>query len=162
MVAARIKRPRSAWILFNSTNRKKLLKNNPKLSFVEVTRLSAANWRQLAPEERRVFVDLRKADIRRYRQEFENLTPEERVALVQKREKKKKSVIKGAVGPYMFFVKDRHRKVRTTNPDLKFADIGKILGQEWKNLSEEHKQPYLKQAQEDRYRFEKESEALVS
>ena len=41
----------------------------------------------------------------------------------------KESKPKRAMSAYMFFVKDNRLRICQENPDLKFADIGKLLGQ---------------------------------
>ena len=56
----------------------------------------------------------------------------------------------------MFFVQDARPKMVTANPDLKFGEIGKRLGEQWKALSEKEKEPYQKKAAADKVRYEKE------
>ncbi len=47
---------------------------------------------------------------------------------------------------YMFFVKDQHKQVSSQNPGLKMTDVGRILGEKWRGMSQEQKQQYQKQA----------------
>jgi hypothetical protein len=75
----------------------------------------------------------------------------------QKKEKKVKdpNAPKGALGAYMFFCKDQRDQVKKEHPDWGVAEIGKHLGAEWKNLTDEEKQPYVDQAKEDKERYKK-------
>ena len=59
----------------------------------------------------------------------------------------------------MFFANEQRDKVRTDNPDLKFGDVGKVLGSKWKELSEAQKAPYEKKAALDKKRYEDEKAA---
>lgn len=54
---------------------------------------------------------------------------------------------------------DRREAVRTTNPNLSFAEITKMLASEWSNLPVEKKQQYLDAAEQDRERYTKEYNA---
>lgn len=49
--------------------------------------------------------------------------------------------------------------VRTANPNLSFADITKMLANEWTNLPTDKKQQYLNAAEQDRERYTKEYNA---
>eukprot|EP01116_Phalansterium_solitarium_P017452 TRINITY_DN4304_c0_g1_i1.p1 TRINITY_DN4304_c0_g1~~TRINITY_DN4304_c0_g1_i1.p1 ORF type:complete len:270 (+),score=96.62 TRINITY_DN4304_c0_g1_i1:72-812(+) len=59
---------------------------------------------------------------------------------------------KRALSAYMFFVQARGRTLRTTNPELTMGEVGKMLGQEWRQLSDAHRQVYLQQAEMDKAR----------
>lgn len=56
----------------------------------------------------------------------------------------------------MFFSIATRPKVMEENPGIKFGDIGKKLGEAWKQLPEEEKEPFLQKAAEDKKRYEKE------
>ena len=74
----------------------------------------------------------------------------------------------------MFFVQDQRPKLVQANPDLKFGEVGKRvrgpgaplgrpdtdaapqLGEAWKNLTDKEKEPFVKKAQADKVRYEKE------
>ncbi|KAJ4131358.1 Non-histone chromosomal protein 6 [Fusarium falciforme] len=46
--------------------------------------------------------------------------------------------------------------VRSENPDITFGQVGKKLGEKWKALTPEEKQPYEAKAQADKKRYESE------
>ncbi|GBG33154.1 High mobility group protein-like NHP1 [Hondaea fermentalgiana] len=62
-----------------------------------------------------------------------------------------------------FFFKEHYKKIRNKNyggehfdVQKAFTDIGHSLGDKWKSLTAEEKEPYNKMAQEDKKRFERE------
>ncbi len=60
---------------------------------------------------------------------------------------------KRALTGFMFYSKERRQMVMQENPDMKFVDIGKKLGDEWKAMSKEAKQPYEDLAVKDKERY---------
>jgi len=56
----------------------------------------------------------------------------------------------------MFFNMENRTKVVDENPGIAFGDVGKKLGAMWKNLSDSEKAPYVKKAEDDKKRYEKE------
>lgn len=59
----------------------------------------------------------------------------------------------------MRYLNDRREAVRTSNPNLSFAEITKILASEWSNLPADKKQQYLDAAEQDRERYTREYNA---
>lgn len=57
---------------------------------------------------------------------------------------------------YMFFAKLNREKVKNENPGIKFGQIAKKLGKIWNSMSEAEKAPYVKMAEEDKERYNKE------
>ncbi|KAK6391460.1 Non-histone chromosomal protein 6 [Oleoguttula sp. CCFEE 5521] len=66
---------------------------------------------------------------------------------------------KRGLSAYMFFANDQRDKVREDNPGIKFGDVGKILGEKWKGLSDAQKKPYNAKAETDKKRYEDEKAA---
>ncbi|EMR08174.1 hypothetical protein PNEG_03347 [Pneumocystis murina B123] len=60
-----------------------------------------------------------------------------------KRVKKDPDAPKRGLSAYMFFAQENRELVKTENPDATFGQIGKILGERWKNLSSKDKQVIL-------------------
>lgn len=58
-----------------------------------------------------------------------------------KKEKKKKdpNAPKRPLAPYMFYCKEQREKVKASQPDISFGEIGKVLGQQWSAMSEKDK-----------------------
>ena len=75
----------------------------------------------------------------------------------------KKAPKKGPKKPmpaYMFFSQERRKVLIEDKPELKsnVTAISKILGAEWRGMSEEDKQPYKDLYDKDKSRFEREKE----
>lgn len=63
---------------------------------------------------------------------------------------------KRALSAYMFFASENREVVRTENPGIAFGQIGRLLGERWRGLSAEEKEPYEKKAANDKKRYESE------
>jgi len=70
--------------------------------------------------------------------------------------KKDPNAPKRGLSAYMFFANDNRDKVREENPGIKFGEVGKLLGERWKALTDKEKIPYEKKAQDDKARYEAE------
>mmetsp|Transcript_1235 Transcript_1235/g.1738 ORF Transcript_1235/g.1738 Transcript_1235/m.1738 type:complete len:2914 (-) Transcript_1235:233-8974(-) len=66
---------------------------------------------------------------------------------------KKKKRIKQVKSAWMFFSKEAWNKVKEENPEASFAEIGKMVGEKWKTLTDVEKMPYDKQHKEDLQRY---------
>jgi len=56
--------------------------------------------------------------------------------------------IKRPMNAFMLWSKQRRREISKTDPTIHNAQISKLLGEEWKMLPTEQKQPFLKESQE--------------
>ncbi|KAI7898173.1 high mobility group box domain-containing protein [Cokeromyces recurvatus] len=59
----------------------------------------------------------------------------------------------------MFFSQEKRASVKEENPEATFGQIGKILGEKWKAMSDEEKKPYVQKAEADKKRYESEKAA---
>lgn len=59
---------------------------------------------------------------------------------------------------YILFCKDKRAEIKEKFPDLKMPDISKKLGELWKGLKDQKKQPYLDEAAKDKERYDSEME----
>lgn len=76
--------------------------------------------------------------------------------------KKDPNAPKRGLSAYMFFANDQRDKVREDNPGIKFGEVGKILGERWKALSEKQRAPYEARASADKKRYEEEKAAYAN
>tara|TARA_B110000027_G_C15847867_1_gene181311 strand:+ start:135 stop:512 length:378 start_codon:yes stop_codon:yes gene_type:complete len=70
--------------------------------------------------------------------------------------KKDPNRVKRAKSAYFFFCDDKRKEVQLANPGKGMGDISKVFGALWKELSEEHRQKYMDQHEEDVQRYEDE------
>jgi len=70
--------------------------------------------------------------------------------------KKDPNAPKRGLSAYMFFANENRDKVREDNPGIKFGEVGKILGEKWKELTDKDKKPYEDKAKIDKERYEAE------
>ncbi|KAJ7353664.1 high mobility group box domain-containing protein, partial [Mycena albidolilacea] len=61
-----------------------------------------------------------------------------------------------AMSAYMFFSPEWHDTPKGENPDVGFAEIGKLLGAKLRELDDEERNPYFEQAAKDKIRAEEE------
>ena len=59
---------------------------------------------------------------------------------------------------YMFFCEENRATVLKKNPTAKLGDVSKILGNQWKALSDKKKAKFVKMAEEDKVRYESDME----
>jgi hypothetical protein len=70
--------------------------------------------------------------------------------------KKDKNAPKKPLSAYMIYAVENRERVKKENDGIAFGEIGKLLGNEWKQLNEKDKEKYIKKADEDKKRYETE------
>ncbi|KAJ2975965.1 hypothetical protein NQ176_g5224 [Zarea fungicola] len=92
------------------------------------------------------------------------LPPPKRGSRVEKtkRAKKDPNAPKRGLSAYMFFANEQRENVREENPGVSFGQVGKILGERWKALSDKQRAPYEAKAATDKKRYEDEKAAYNS
>ncbi|OAA67572.1 nucleosome binding protein [Cordyceps fumosorosea ARSEF 2679] len=88
--------------------------------------------------------------------------PKRGARVEKKRAKKDPNAPKRGLSAYMFFANEQRENVREENPDVTFGQVGKILGERWKALSEKQRAPYEAKAAADKKRYEDEKAAYNS
>ncbi|KAJ3138170.1 Non-histone chromosomal protein 6 [Physocladia obscura] len=76
-------------------------------------------------------------------------------AVPKARAKKDKDAPKKALSAYLLFANANRARIRADNPDASFGEIGKILGAEWKDISETDKQKYVALQEKEKERYAK-------
>ncbi|KAF2598112.1 hypothetical protein F2Q68_00011775 [Brassica cretica] len=76
----------------------------------------------------------------------------------KKTQKKKKdpNAPKKAMSGFMYFSQMERDNIKKSNPGIGFGDIGKVLGDKWRQMSAEEKEPYEAKAQVDKKRYKDE------
>jgi len=82
----------------------------------------------------------------------------------EKRTKKKKdpNAPKRGLSAYMFFANEQRENVREENPNISFGQVGKVLGERWKALSESQRAPYEAKARADKERYDAEKASYAA
>ncbi|KAI9832927.1 MAG: Non-histone chromosomal protein 6 [Sarea resinae] len=70
--------------------------------------------------------------------------------------KKDPNAPKRGLSAYMFFANEQRENVRDENPGISFGQVGKVLGERWKALSDKQRTPYEAKAAADKKRYEEE------
>ncbi|XP_072966168.1 FACT complex subunit SSRP1-like [Typha angustifolia] len=78
----------------------------------------------------------------------------------KRKQKKKKdpNAPKRAMSGFMFFSNAERENIKKAQPGLAFTDVGRALGEKWKKMSAEEKEPYEAMARADTKRYK---EAMV-
>uniref|UniRef100_A0A0C9RIY2 FACT complex subunit SSRP1 n=1 Tax=Wollemia nobilis TaxID=56998 RepID=A0A0C9RIY2_9CONI len=71
----------------------------------------------------------------------------------KQQKKKDPNAPKRAMSGFMFFSQVERENVKKGNPGLSFTDIGRALGERWKKMSAEEKEPYESKARADQKRY---------
>ncbi|XP_048434915.1 FACT complex subunit SSRP1-like [Pyrus x bretschneideri] len=76
----------------------------------------------------------------------------------KKKQKKKKdpNAPKRAMSGFMFFSNMERENVKRENPGIAFTDVGRALGEKWKKMSADEKEPYEAKARQDKERYKDE------
>ena len=70
----------------------------------------------------------------------------------------KKINIEGVRGPYIQFALEKRSIITKQNPTLTVCDVSNVLGNMWKNMSEDEKRKYVDMADKDKLRYQREME----
>lgn len=131
------KRARSAYTLYSSDSKVRdvVKAANPDADFGALSKLIATQWKTLSSEEKTPYEEASA-------KEKEEMT----AAKVASGEPVTGKVRKRARSAYTLYTMDPavKSKVKTEHPDAGFSDFSKILASQWKVLSEEDRQPYVK------------------
>jgi hypothetical protein len=74
--------------------------------------------------------------------------------LEEKKAKKDKNAPKRAISAFFFYQKTRREPLKTEQKELSNKELISKMSEEWKNLSEEQRQPYHRMAEQDKVRYE--------
>jgi len=143
----RPKKASTAYILFSNDMRQQVKASNPEMKsnqlMVELGRL----WKLLSDEEKAVYNTKFEEEKARYAQEMASYSPP------AAQEAHKKVELKKPMNAYVVFCKEKRFQLMAQNPTMKFGEITKVLADQWKSMTEEEKQPYVKNSEEQRLAY---------
>lgn len=122
-----------------------------KSSVTEVSKKSAEMWRNLPAEERAHWDDVAAKDKQRYMVEKSSYTGPWQVPW--KRAKKDPSAPKRPMSAFLYFSQDKRRQIKDANPTIRNTEVSRILGELWRNASEEEKSPHVEREKSEREKY---------
>ena len=164
----------SAYLMYQNTMRESFRTENPGMTFGQLAKFTSAMYKSLTPEEKARWEDAAFQDKQRFESEMANYVPppgfDPRGQLVdsitmpgagRKYNKKNKdpNAPKRARGSYVFFTLDERPKIVIEFPNMKFTEMGHLMGERWRALTPEEKKVYEDKANDDKKRFNEEMAA---
>jgi hypothetical protein len=156
-------------MFFCNSKRKELIKSNPSMSIAESGKLLGEAWSKLPAGQRAKFDKMADVDRKRFTKELDAYKAKhgtgpptkKGAALAAKGTKawKDPNKPKAPTSSYMFFCSVNRSKLVTGSMSL--AESGRLMGEKWAALSEKEKEKYIKMADKDRTRHEREMDKYV-
>jgi len=144
------KRNKSAFILFSSETRKILkAESGGQINSNEMMVKLADLWRDLDPKDKEKYYQQADQDKERYLEELNVYLQNCPTGVIKN--KTKKNHIKKPCSSYAIFVKEMKEVIKGERPELKMADILKVIAERWKKLTDDEKAIY-----QEKSRIEKE------
>jgi len=183
------KRPQTGFFLFAAAERAAVKAAQPELKVTQISKELGRRWQALSAEEKAPFEAQAAAakeayavQLREYKQSADFAAHEAAVAAWKRSEKAAKAAAQGKdAGPqlkvslprkpkdskcpkrpqsgYFLFTATRRAELSAAHADKKMTDIAKLMGAEWKALSEEEKAPFQAQAAKEKEAYAAKMEA---
>ena len=151
----KIRKFKSAYIIFSSEERKILKEKFPELGNPSLTKMIAQKWKILNDFEKQKYYEEEKIE----KQKFAYLKESLNLKYKYKKSEKLKKPIRFRTA-YMFYIMDH--KIYLNNKD-KYKNIHfiKLLSQKWKSMNYEQKKIYNEKANLDKKRYEYDWEKYI-
>lgn len=152
------KRNLTAYMFYSQNRRGSIKSSEPNISFGDITKKIAAEWKKLNDSNKSKFQKMADKDKQRYLKEMESYVPPVDMEGGKKKKKKKKdpNAPKKGLSAFMFFSQERRPDVKAKNPNIAFGEVAKKIGAEWKQLKDSKKAKFIKLANKDKERYVKE------
>ncbi|EDQ85246.1 uncharacterized protein MONBRDRAFT_34324 [Monosiga brevicollis MX1] len=153
------KNAQSAYMFFSQKVRPQFSKDNPDKKMTDVSKLIGAAWREMSDAAKKPYEEMARRDKQRYQHQMATYVPPPTREL-GKRGKRRKDpdAPKKPLTAYFLYAADRRAALRAQNRNATVADIAKIIGAEWKDLSDAVKKPYQDRADRLKSQYQKEVE----
>eukprot|EP00549_Striatella_unipunctata_P004838 CAMPEP_0118674126 /NCGR_PEP_ID=MMETSP0800-20121206/712_1 /TAXON_ID=210618 ORGANISM="Striatella unipunctata, Strain CCMP2910" /NCGR_SAMPLE_ID=MMETSP0800 /ASSEMBLY_ACC=CAM_ASM_000638 /LENGTH=264 /DNA_ID=CAMNT_0006569281 /DNA_START=197 /DNA_END=991 /DNA_ORIENTATION=+ len=164
------KRCVSAYLLYQNAMREQFKNENPGMTFGQLAKYTSHMYKSLTPHEKAHWEEQSAADKARYEGELANYVPppghdargnlmdDFRPTRKTKKVPKDPNAPKRARGSFVFFTFEHRPRVMAEFPDLKFVEMGTVLGERWRALTPEEKKCFEDMAAQDKIRFAHEME----
>ena len=140
------KRAMVAFMFFSIDRRPAMQKQNPQMRIAEISKLLGQTWREMTAKDKAPYDKKAAADKARYEKEMKSYKPPYKP--------------KRAMVAFMFYSIEQRPAVQKKNSSLGIAEISKILGKNWREMSDKAKAPYQEKATADKARYEKEMKSF--
>jgi hypothetical protein len=164
-----------AYLLYQNSMRDQFKADNPGMTFGQLSKYTSHMYKSLTAREKAEWDERAKRDKERYLHEMKHYVPPHGFdshgnLVVQysvsrkasKKAPKDPNMPKRARGSFVLFTKDERPKIQQENPQIKFTDLGAVLGKRWRALPEEERRKYDALAEQDKQRFAQEMEIYRS
>ncbi|CAL8327815.1 unnamed protein product [Lota lota] len=142
----------SAYAYFIKTCREEHEKKSPEVpvNFTMFSKKCSERWKTISSKEKGKFEDMARQDKVRFEQEMQHFAPGRK-----KGQKKDPNAPKRPPSGFFIFCADHRPKIKAVNPSLGIGDVAKKLGEQWNNLTDANKQPYLQKANKLKDKYQK-------
>ena len=154
-----VKGAKTAYILYGKHIRAKIVSKNPDADQREILRLISVEWKKITPSQKKKFVKKAQADRVRYNTELQAAIEAEPEKLNTIPGRKVRTGPTRARTAYLYFCQEARSTVKKECADLDVRQQTAELGRRWKQLDEEGRKPFMKLAEKDRARYQREKEA---
>ena len=146
-------RGRTAYIYFCSENRAEVKEENEGVDGKGITKLLGGLWTELKDDDDREddlqkYKDMAVEDKKRYEKEMESYVPSEDDEKPKTKKAKKESVDTTDAEGFKKFCNANRQDTKDENPDLKPAQITKLLKEEWTEMDDTEKKDWAEEEQE--------------
>ena len=156
------KRAKSSYIYFCCEKRNDIKKSNADMSATDIIKELGRVWRDdTSDKEKARFTKMSEKDKERYLKEMETYIAPDLGYVPEKKVKVKRTGPKRGLTSYIFFCNKHRSVIKEDNPELSTKEITAELGKQWRELSDKDKKPFVKLANADKNRYEKEKETWV-
>jgi len=146
------KRFKSSYIMFFMAKQQEIKAElGVGTSVGDVSKESSDRWKKLSVDDRAVWDQKAKADKERYNLEKASYTGPWQVPW--KRAKKDPNAPKRPMSAFLFFSQDKRRMIKGENPGMRNTEISRVLGEMWKNASDEEKAPHIEREARERAKY---------
>ena len=154
------KRNKSSYMFYTDEMRDQVRKENPDASFSGIGKVLGAGWKKLSSQEKAKFEKMADSDRQRYQKEMEGYTKPASSGSPKKsaqsnKKKNDPNAPKRAQNAFLFFSQEMRPKVKQEDPKMTTADVGRKLGQLYKELSGSAKEKFERKAEKDRERYKR-------
>lgn len=146
------KRFKSSYICFFMAKQPEIKKElGDEATVSNISKRSAEMWKNLSTEERQHWDEVAAKDKQRFMIEKSQYTGPWQVPW--KRAKKDPSAPKRPMSAFLYFSQGRRSQIKADNPDMRNTQVSRILGEMWRNLSDEERKPHVEKERKEREKY---------